>query len=388
MVGRKGRCLAGCIRGELHPVRGIASFRPAAAIRTTMPRKVLLSLCAVLVCAAPALAAGTENRFRDLRGTVSSVSSASIAVTHGDRTLTCAIDDRSPSVGQVGTGDRVLVRCRRVRTDFVLQAAQGPRPARPRQARRDRSRRQRHSARRRHHHGRERQEGSRAEVHGPGPLRRSSWPSSRSASVWRCGAAAPRGLSRSSRRSPCFLSRTQVVTPGCWRRFAVSSRTPGQGKVAVTNADGPRTLSCRVPAALAAAVATLTIGDPVLMSLPRGRARHDQEDRCAGTASEPNTASLAPGTSPTPPPHQRRHRPQPNTATATVAPPAPPRPAQHRHRNPSLHQHRPRAQHRHRNPSLRRHRLRAQHRHRRLSAARLRMRVWVCRFRPGPISGR
>ena len=82
---------------------------------------------------------------------------ASSRLTSGDRTLTCAIGGRSPSVGQLGAGDRVLAVCRRVRSSFVLWRLKALDPPHRRQARHIRSRGQRHGARRRHHHGQERQ---------------------------------------------------------------------------------------------------------------------------------------------------------------------------------------------------------------------------------------
>jgi hypothetical protein len=90
-----------------------------------MMRRILLSLCVVLVVAAPASAGRAEHGLRGLnglRGTVSSVASDGIVVKRGDLQVTCALGKRSPSIENIQAGDRVAVLCRGRRHRLVLVA--------------------------------------------------------------------------------------------------------------------------------------------------------------------------------------------------------------------------------------------------------------------------
>ena len=337
-----------------------------------MQRK-LLSVCAVLVCAAPALAAGSENQFRDLRGTVSSLSNTSIAVTRGDRTLTCAIGDLSPSVGQIGVGDRVMVRCRRIRKNFVLRRLNALDPP-------DRVKLVASAL------------AGDVTALGDDTITVGNDKASR---VLKCSVPARFGKLATSLEVgkrvamrcrgakgtiPQLAQITVLPQPAAGddepalEEIRGLLSEPDNGKVAATNGDGPRTLSCRVPAALAATVATLTIGDPVLMVCRGGELVSVQKIDAATPPPSPAPHNRHQHQSP------RQHQPRPPHHNRTVT-------------TPHRHQHRHRHQHQHRSTRPRTtpapaHVAAPARQRRSQSAARLRGRVWVCRLRRGRISGR
>jgi hypothetical protein len=66
-----------------------------------------------------ALPAGAENG-RSARGAISSITPRAISVQTGERKVTCAIADRSPSLSGYAPGDRVAIACHKARHFFVL----------------------------------------------------------------------------------------------------------------------------------------------------------------------------------------------------------------------------------------------------------------------------
>lgn len=79
-----------------------------------------------LCLAGPAFAEGGKSR--DLGGRVSALSTSSISVKDGKRTLTCAIGERSPSVSGLAVGDRAQILCRRARGGWLLVKARELKP--------------------------------------------------------------------------------------------------------------------------------------------------------------------------------------------------------------------------------------------------------------------
>ncbi len=84
------------------------------------------SIVTGLCLAGTAFAEGGKSR--DLSGRVSALSTSSISVKDGKRTLTCAIGERSPSVSGLAVGDRAQILCRRVRDGWLLVKARELKP--------------------------------------------------------------------------------------------------------------------------------------------------------------------------------------------------------------------------------------------------------------------
>jgi hypothetical protein len=83
---------------------------------TAMIRRILLSLCVVLVVAAPAYANdGLKHGLRGMQGTVASIADDSITVRRGDDELTCVRGKHSPAIDGIEVGDHVAVLCRQRR---------------------------------------------------------------------------------------------------------------------------------------------------------------------------------------------------------------------------------------------------------------------------------
>lgn len=94
-----------------HPSRG-ADGPPIRIIPTS------LSLLALLLV--PAALADGGSAVKSLRGTVASLTQASVAVRDGERTLTCGLGADAPAFTGIGVGDRVAITCRRARAGLVL----------------------------------------------------------------------------------------------------------------------------------------------------------------------------------------------------------------------------------------------------------------------------
>ena len=149
----------------------------------------------------------------------------SIVVTRGDRTLRCAIGDRSPSVGQIGVGDRSgsQYRVREIsrydgsRLSIAPSSSRAPLPATSqRSAMAD-------------HHGRGRQ-GDRCSSARSRPTSASWSTSSRSADAWRCGATAPREPSATRPDTLPAQPAEGDDEPRYWRTIRGLPRTPTRAR--------------------------------------------------------------------------------------------------------------------------------------------------------------
>ena len=87
---------------------------------TVMIRRLLLTLCVMLVVAAPALASGAKHGLRAMHGTVTALSDESIVVQRGDHQVTCRRGKHSPAIEGIAVGDMVAILCRKRHRGLVL----------------------------------------------------------------------------------------------------------------------------------------------------------------------------------------------------------------------------------------------------------------------------
>ena len=85
-----------------------------------MIRRLLLTLCVMLVVAAPALASGAKHGLRAMHGTVTALSDESIVVQQGDHQVTCRRGKHSPTIEGIAVGDTVAILCRKRHRGLVL----------------------------------------------------------------------------------------------------------------------------------------------------------------------------------------------------------------------------------------------------------------------------